>query len=173
MCPHGIYQCQSDPDGRERWLALAVSSDAQWDALCTTAAGAAFTEDDRFSTLLNRRRHEEDLNQLISQWTAAQSAPDLAAQLQAGGVPASLVHDGQDMCEGDPHLQERGYYRFLDHAETGRSLYDGPIVKLHRTPGELTAPAPLFGEHTFDVASEVLGYSAEEIAELTASGVFS
>jgi len=38
-------------------------------------------------------------------------------------------------------------------------------VKMSRTPGDPTRPAPAFGEHTRDVLAEA-GYSAEEIARL-------
>ncbi len=171
MCPHGIYRCADDSSGRERWIAIAVGADAQWESLCGIAAGAAFASDDRFATMLGRRRNEDELNSAISDWTSAQDASALANRLQSEGVAASLVHDGQDMCEGDDHLAERGYYAYLDHPETDISLYDGPIVKLHETPGYLASPAPLFGEHTYEVATEVLGYSPDEVAELTASGV--
>ena len=77
------------------------------------------------------------------------------------------------MCDHDRHLAQRGFYEYLDHPETGISLYDGPIVKLHSTPGELAAPAPLFGEHTFAVATERLNYTPEEAADLTAAGILS
>ena len=173
MCPHGIYRCADDPSGRERWIAIAVSSEAQWESLCAVAKGAAFASDDRFPTLLSRRRHEAELNASVSNWTASFDATSLAIHLQSVGVPASLVHDAEDMCEHDDHLAGRGFYEYLDHPETDISLYDGPIVKLHNTPGYLASAAPLFGEHTFEVATEVLGYSAEEVAELTASGVLS
>ena len=173
MCPHGIYRCADDPSGRERWIAIAVGEDAQWESLCAIAEGAWFATDDRFSTLLGRRRHEDDLNALISAWTVSFDAASLAIHLQSAGVAASLVHDGEDMCEHDEHLAGRGFYEYLDHPETDISLYDGPIVKLHGSPGYLASPAPLFGEHTFEVATEVLGYSGDEVAELTASGVLS
>ncbi|MCY4619925.1 MAG: CoA transferase [Chloroflexi bacterium] len=173
MCPHGIYRCADDPSGRERWIAIAVGEDAQWESLCAIAEGASFATDDRFATLLGRRRHEDVLNGLISAWTVSFDAASLAIHLQSAGVAASLVHDGEDMCEHDEHLAERGFYEYLDHPETDISLYDGPIVKLHETPGYLASPAPLFGEHTFEVATEVLGYSGDEVAELTASGVLS
>ncbi len=173
MCPHGIYRCTDDPSGRERWIAIAVGSDAQWESLCTVAEGSAFASDDRFSTLRGRRRNEPELNESVSAWTASFDAASLAIQLQSVGVAASLVHDAEDMCEHDEHLSERGFYEYLDHPETDISLYDGPIVKLHNTPGYLASPAPLFGQHTYEVATEVLGYSPEEVAELTASGVLS
>ena len=173
MSPHGIYRCANDPSGRERWIAIAVGEDAQWESLCAVAEGAAFAGDDRFATLLGRRRHEDELNSMLSDWTASFEAASLAIHLQSVGVPASLVHDGEDMCEGDEHLTERGFYEYLDHPETDVSLYDGPIVKLHETPGYLASPAPLFGEHTYEVATEVLDYTPEEVAELTALGVLS
>ncbi len=180
MAPHGIYRCRDAargaplPDGsqtRQRWIAIAIRSSAEWAALCAQAGGAAFAGDERFATLLGRREHEDALNAAIAEWTSAQQADRLAEALQAAKIPAGLVQDAEDVCEHDQHLAQRGFYRYIDHPETGRSLYDGPIVKLHATPGELSAPAPLFGEHTYAVATEVLGYSPDEVAELTAQGV--
>ena len=180
MAPHAIYRCRDaargapHPDGsttRERWAAIAARSDAEWNALCVVAADAAFAADERFATLLGRREHEDTLNEQIGDWTAGWDAVELVETLQAAGVPAGVVQDAEDVCEHDLHLRQRGYYEYLDHPETGVSLYDGPIVKLHETPGELAAPAPLFGEHTYRVATEILGYSAEEVAEITAASV--
>lgn len=180
MAPHAIYRCRDaergapHPDGsttRERWVAIAVRSDAEWNAFCNIAADALFTQDERFATLLGRREHESALNQQIGEWTSSWEAADLAETLQSAGIPAAVVQDAEDMCEHDQHLKQRRYYQYLDHPETGVSLYDGPIVKLHNTPGSLESPAPLFGEHTYAVATEILDYTSEEVAELTAAGV--
>jgi alpha-methylacyl-CoA racemase len=45
----------------------------------------------------------------------------------------------------------------------------GVPVKMSRTPGDPTRPAPAFGEHTGEVLSEA-GYSEEEIAAMLESG---
>jgi alpha-methylacyl-CoA racemase len=45
----------------------------------------------------------------------------------------------------------------------------GVPVKMSRTPGDPTRPAPAFGEHTDEVLAEA-GYSAEEIAAMVESG---
>lgn len=180
MTPHAIYRCRDagrgapHPDGstiRERWIALAVRNDAEWNALCNLAADRLFTQDERFATLLGRREHEDALNQQIGEWASDREAAELAETLQAAGIPAAVVQDAEDVCERDQHLKQRRYYQYLDHPETGISLYDGPIVKLHDTPGSLIAPAPLFGEHTYAVATEILDYTSEEVAQLTAAGV--
>lgn len=181
MTPHGVFRCLDEPrdytptplqgPNRERWIALACRHDADWDGLCRVAAGAPFATDPRFETILGRKEHEDALEAAISAWTGARKAVDLMRELQAAGVPAGVVHDAQDMLEHDEHIRARGFYRYLDHPETGRAAYDGPVVRLHGTPGELDRWAPLFGEHTFEVAMEVCGYDADAIAELVAAGV--
>lgn len=182
MAPHGTFRCadearshpalpDQDPEQRQRWIAIAVRNDEEWAGLVSVANDAAFATDDRFATVLGRKRHESELNEAIAAWASDRDAKELAATLQAAGVPASLVQDAEDVLDHDEHLQARGYYRFLDHAATALSAYDGPIVKLHGTPGELNAPAPLFGEQTFHVATRILGYSEDDVAQLVASGV--
>jgi glutaryl-CoA transferase len=46
----------------------------------------------------------------------------------------------------------------------------GPPIRLSETPGEAVAPAPRLGEHTDEILGKLLGYSADAIAQLRASG---
>jgi benzylsuccinate CoA-transferase BbsF subunit len=92
------------------------------------------------------------------------------ADLQARGVPAHVVESAREMLDFDEHLKARGYYVYLDHAETGRAAYDGPPAKLSKTPGQLRAPAPLLGQHTEYVCKEILGLGDDEIADLMVAG---
>ena len=76
---------------------------------------------------------------------------------------ADVQHDGQ--------LRDRGYFWNTDHPLIGPLDYDGPAYRLGETragPGEL---APLLGQHNERVSRELLGYSADELAELVAEGV--
>lgn len=181
MAPHGVFRCQdedrSHPPGpgqaekRERWVAVAVGNDGEWQGLCSVAAGQAFTTDPRFATLIGRKQREDELEAAISAWTAPQRAKPLAEALQAAGCPAALVQDAEDMLDLDEHLQARGYYQYIEHPETGLSAYDGPVVRLHGTPGETAVPAPLFGNDTFDVAVELLGYDPEQVGDMVATGI--
>ena len=47
--PHGAYRC-ADEDGNERWIAIAVADDAQWQAMLNALGADA--SDARFATQL-------------------------------------------------------------------------------------------------------------------------
>lgn len=163
--PHHTYPCR----GEDRWIAIAVTSDAEWAALAAVAAGQAFAADPRYRTLAGRVAHQAELDAAIAEWTAEQDATELMEQLQAAGVPAGMVQDCADL-HADPQIAHRGFFVELDHSEMGPSHYDGPIFDLSETPIRLRAPAPLLGQHNEMVLRDLLGYDDEAIAELVIEG---
>ncbi|MBI1886508.1 MAG: CoA transferase [Chloroflexi bacterium] len=165
-CPHGAYRCE----GEDRWVAIAVYSEDEWRAFAG-AVGEGWTQEKRFATLESRKENEDELDRLIEGWTGRRRAEDVMETLQAAGVPAGVVQSAEDTLDNDPHLRERGYYVYLDHPEAGRTAYDGVVARLSKTPGRLSGPAPLLGEHTESVCKEVLGLGDEAIAELVAESV--
>lgn len=172
MAPHGAFRCADDPESigsEDRWVVIALRSDALWQAVVDTIGGG--TADSKFATFEGRKANEDELEQLITTWTHGRRAEDVMAALQARGVPCGVVQTAQDMLDRDMHIKERGYYRYLDHADTGRSAYDGPAMVLSATPGELAAPAPLFGNDTMDVCERIIGLTADEVADLIVQGV--
>jgi benzylsuccinate CoA-transferase BbsF subunit len=160
--PHGAFPAA----GEDRWIAISVSTDAQWEGLLDVMGRPSWADDERFDTVLGRKRNEDELEEHIASWTRTLPAEEAMRLLQAKGVPAGVVQSAQDVLDNDEHLRERGYYVYLDHPETGRAAYDGIPARLSATPGSLSAPAPLLGEHNDYVLREVLGYTDEEIADL-------
>ncbi len=160
--PHGAFRC----DGEDRWIAIAVFDDRQWQALVATMDSPDWALEPRFSTFVGRKANEDDLERHIEAWTATREAFALADRLQDAGVPAGVVQTARDVLENDAHLHARGFYRYLDHPEAGRTAYDGTHFRLHDTPGGPDRPAPLLGQHTEYVVKQLLGMSDEEVAEL-------
>ncbi len=66
-------------------------------------------------------------------------------------------------------VRERGMVVEVEQPQLGTVRQLGLPVKLSRTPGDPTRPAPAFGEHTEAVLREV-GYSDEEIAAMVEAG---
>jgi benzylsuccinate CoA-transferase BbsF subunit len=173
--PHNAFKCKPLTDNGmppdERWIAIGCFSDEEWNSLVEVMGSPQSAQDSRFSTLEGRKANETELEANLNAWTADKDAYQLMRDLQARGVPAGVVQSAREVLDHDEHIKERGYYVYLDHAETGRVAYDGPPAVLSKTPGKLRAPAPLLGEHTEYVCKEILGLNDEELADLLVEGV--
>ncbi|WP_166641491.1 CoA transferase [Amycolatopsis sp. SID8362] len=145
--PHGVYPAAGD----DRWVAITAQNEAQRAALRNLAG---LSEDDA----------------ALAAWTRTQDAGELAARLQAAGVAAAVVATGRDLVQ-DEHLAERGFYVRLDHPIAGAVLHEGIVARLTATPGALTSPAPLLGQHTEPVLRELLGFDDDRLAALRAAGI--
>ena len=61
-------------------------------------------------------------------------------------------------------------YIEVEHPEIGYEVLPGIPWKLSQTPGEIRKHAPKLGEHNDYVLKELLGFSEEEVTDLTEKG---
>jgi crotonobetainyl-CoA:carnitine CoA-transferase CaiB-like acyl-CoA transferase len=166
--PHGAYRCQGD----DRWVAISVPSENEWESLIGAMGHPPWAQDERFATASGRSHHSEELDALLETWTLQHSAEAVMHLLQDAGVPAGVVQTGADLAENDPHLKERGFFRqVLDGQGVSRTI-EGAAYILSRTPGGPSRGAPEFGADQTYVLREILGMSDEELADCAIAGVF-
>jgi crotonobetainyl-CoA:carnitine CoA-transferase CaiB-like acyl-CoA transferase len=165
--PHGIYPCA----GEDRWIAITVFTDAEWQRFADALGRSAWTHEERFATRAGRARHAAELDRLVAQWTRERPVEEATAILQRAGVAAGLVANAEDLCARDPQLAARGHFVDVPAPEGHTVRIDGPPFVLSDTPAAVGGPGPLLGEHTDEVLSSLLGASAEEIRSLRAEGV--
>ncbi|MBI2329705.1 MAG: CoA transferase, partial [Chloroflexi bacterium] len=164
--PHGAYRCR----GQDRWCAIAVFSDEEWQNFGKVIGNPAWVKKSKFRTLPSRKENEDELERLVEAWTINHSAEEVMTMLQAAGVAAGVVETGEDLLEHDPQLKHRRFFQQLDHPEIGKHYARGPAFMLSKVPCELRR-APLLGEHNEYALKEILGMTDEEIAELVIEGV--
>jgi benzylsuccinate CoA-transferase BbsF subunit len=161
--PHNFYRCKGD----DAWCAIAVFGDAQWSAL-QEVSGIEALADPRFASAAERRDHAERIDELIEGWTRQLDKHEVAELLQDAGVPAGPYQNIEDMTQRDPLLRDH-HFKEVEHP-VGRSfLVHHDPIESSEWPTE-TSRAPLIGEHTYEVLSEVLELSADEIANFAAEG---
>ena len=166
LAPHGVYPAA----GQDRWLALAVRTEAQWQALCEVIQRPDLGHDSRFTTLAARLTHRAALDTIVVAWTQAHSAQEAEAMLQARGVPASAVHNSQELYD-DPQLTHRGHFVELPEPLHGTTTVEGSHFRLSRTPARVERAGPTLGRDNQYVLETILGYSPERIAALTTGGI--
>lgn len=164
--PHGVYRCA----GEDRWCAIAIFTDDEWRAFCRVIGNPTWTNEARFSTLLDRLANQDPLNRYVEEWTRHHSPEQVMTRLQQVGIPAGMVANGADL-DHDPQLRARGYWARVKTPEGDEVILDGTPVKLSATPGYVAAPGPLLAEHTEFVLKRLLGYADERIAQLKAERV--
>ena len=166
MAPHGVFPCRGD----ERWIAIAVTGDDAWRALCTVMGRPALATDGRFATARARKDHEDALEAVVGAWTRGRDAGTLAEELQARGIAAGVVQDARDLVEHDRHLRARGYWESVEHPVAGRFDHEGVVARLSGTPGRVWTPAPTLGQHTRLTLAKLLGLSDTEISRYATEG---
>ena len=168
FAPHGVYRCR----GEDRWCAIAVTTEEEWNSLCDELKDCKWVKDPRFQTRQGRKEHEDELDRFLEEWTVSRDAFEVMETLQAKGVPAGVVQNAEDLFN-DPQLAHRGHFKRLEHREMGPYHIATSCFKLSDCSNEPESAAPLFGEHTETVLKEFLGMSDDEIAELVIGEVLS
>ena len=169
VCPHGVYRCK----GEDRWCAITVCTNKEWESFCRVLGNPRWTKDKRFSTILERKKFEDELDKLIERWTLNFTAEGVMEMMQGEGVAAGVVENGEDLVDKDPQLRYRHHFRELEHSEIGTYKCEAPSFKLSKSPIKIQMPAPCLGEHTEYVCKKILGMTDEEFIKLLNEGVFS
>ena len=164
--PHGAYPCR----GEDRWCALSVWSDEEWERLVAVMGHPAWATVERFRTLRGRKQHEAELDRLIGQWTREHDADLLMERLRAQGLRGGVVRTMPELFT-DPQLSHRGIWWPMEHREMGSHHYKAPPFILRKSPAKPTRPAPCLGEHNREVFVGLLGMTEGEFSALSASGV--
>jgi len=164
--PHGAYRCL----GEDRWCAIAVSTDKEWNNFCRVIGDPEWTRETKFATLLRRKENEDELDEFIEQWTMKYPAEEVMAKMQQAGVPAGVIQNSKDLSQ-DPQLKYRNHFVALEQPEIGLYDHERSSFILSKTPARLR-PAPCFGEHNEYICKQFLGMSDEEFITLFNDGVF-
>jgi crotonobetainyl-CoA:carnitine CoA-transferase CaiB-like acyl-CoA transferase len=164
--PHGAYPAAGD----DKWVAIAATNDAEWQALCSALGHPQWASDARFATMESRLASRDVLDQLIGEWTSEHDQGAIEDVLQAAGVPVHRVAGSADAF-ADPGVAARGHLVRVDHPELGPVPIEAPRFLLSATPAPVPAwPGPVFGQHNEEVLRGILGFSEEEFIALLTSG---
>lgn len=163
MAPHGVYPTM----GEDRWIAIAVQTDAQWQVLCELMQhpDAVRLHETRFAETHQRLANRAELDAILSSWTRQHEAHTLESTLQNRGIAASVVLTMDDLYR-DPQLAHRGHFIALNHPLHTTTTIENARFQLSETPAQITRAAPILGCDTQYVLETMLGYSSDQINKL-------
>ena len=168
--PHRLYPCS----GEDRWIAITVSSDGEWERLKSAMGNPAWTAEHTLDTALGRWQRRHEIDERMAAWTVTWEFMDLMHYLQKHGVTAGAAMTAAEIVE-DPHLNGRGYYQTIEnevHPRVGPRKFPGRPFRIPGIPLRMERSADL-GEHNLKVLKDIGGLAEDEIVELYEQGVLS
>jgi len=158
LCPFDVFEAS---DGH---VTIAAPTDNHWALLCDAVGRPDLATDDRYSSNLRRVKHGDDVRKIIAGWTIGRTKAEIVEVL-GGKVPVAPVNTIADIY-ADRHTAARGMLVEVEQPGSANPVtIVGPPIKLTETPSAIRRRAPLLGEHTDEVLSDV-GMSDDEIAGL-------
>jgi formyl-CoA transferase len=165
MAPYNVYATN---DGH---VAIFTASERHWHSIARVLGREDLLSDPAYATTPGRAAKMEEIDALVEAWTRDRSKDDVMAMLTRAHVPCAPVRTTAEVAN-DPHLAARGVWHDLDHPRRGKIRVPRSPIRLHGSSGgAVERRAPLLGEDTDRVLSELLGLDAAELARLHAARV--
>ena len=161
IAPFDVYACK---DG---FVALGVGNDKLFNKFANIIGHPELLEDERYKDNVSRcDNYIPDLQNLIREWCADYKKGEIEEIMDEAGIPCGPVLNVKEAIE-HPHIQARDMMVHCEHPTVGDMYFQGCVIKLSETPGEVETAAPLVGQHN----REVFGLSEEEEKALIEEGV--
>jgi formyl-CoA transferase len=145
------YETFKTADG---YINVAVGNEALWAKFCAVTGLNDCFADPRFARnadrLVNRPALIERIESTFSQWTCDEAL----AKLQSAGVPCGPIYNLAQALS-DPHVQDQGLVRTVEHPTAGQIRFPGPPFRLSEAERLIDRAPPRLGEHTAEILTEL------------------
>jgi crotonobetainyl-CoA:carnitine CoA-transferase CaiB-like acyl-CoA transferase len=157
--PYGCYTCS----GMDRWCVIAVFNEEEWRSLCRVLGHPDWTKEERFSTLSKRKENEEELDELLTQWTLQHTPEEVVNLLQEADISSGVVQNAEDLSR-DSQLMARDFFVQLQHPVLGKTISDRSPIRFEEDLTVHWKAAPILGEDNRYVFLELLGLTESELS---------
>ncbi len=127
-------------------------------------------DDDKFRTPTARLENAEELGEILDRLFLSKSKMEMFYGAHQKRFIYGVIDSLEEVMVSPQNLAREGFVK-VDHPVAGTFRYPGAPFRLSRTPWDGLHPAPSLGQHTHEVFSQRLGYTAADLEELSGMGV--
>ena len=160
------YQSFAAQDGA---LIVAVGNDRQFASLCATLGLDELSADDRYKSNAGRLKHRDSLVSMLQERFQERGCHEWLTSLESVGVPCGPIQTVQQALN-DPHILARGLAFSLPHPSGASVPQIANPIKFSRNKIDYLRAPPTLGQHTDEILTNELGWSAERISALRCEG---
>ena len=157
-------------ESADAYIIIAIGNDSLWEKFCQHVERLDLVSDERFATNASRTTNHDQLHPILAEIMRRRTTVQWIEGLDALGVPCGPINT-IDKVVNHPQVLAREMIAKVSHDITGSVEVPGVPIKLSKTPGQVTTPAPALGEHTAKILTGLLGKSPETVDKLEQEGV--
>ncbi len=157
-------------ESADAYIIIAIGNDSLWEKFCQHVERLDLVSDERFATNASRTTNHDQLHPILAEIMRRRTTVQWIEGLDALGVPCGPINT-IDKVVNHPQILAREMIATVSHDITGSVEVPGVPIKLSKTPGQVTTPAPALGEHTAKILTGLLGKSPETVDKLEQEGV--
>ena len=163
IAPSNVYPT------RDGSLLIGANQDSVFRRLCEAMGRPELAKVPKYVSHDARGKNQQELDNLIGEWTSTLSTAELSGLMEKHGVPSGKIYKAADMLE-DPQYKAREALIKVDHERYKNLVMQNVFPRLSKTPGKVSTKAPELGQHNTEIFRELLGLGKDDIDRLRKQG---
>ena len=163
------YDTFPTTDGQ--YVVIGIANDKFWGQLCEMMGKEELIHHPDMEKNADRVINRDMIKPIVVEWTMTKTADEIVNMLLEKGIPTAPIYNVKQVTE-DPHIAgAREMFIDVEDPEVGSIKVTNTHIKMSETRQGFRTPAPVLGQHNEEIYCNLLGYSKEELAQMTAEGI--
>src|ERR671911_232218 len=152
------------------YVVIGANADTVFGRFSRAVGRPEWAESEQFATHHARGENQEELDDMISEWTSQRTVEEvLEAMKEAGGAAGELFTPGDKL--SDEQYAARQNIISVDDPEIGPFPMQNVLPRLSETPGDVRWTGPKLGQHNEEIYGKVLGMGKKDLDALRERGI--
>jgi succinyl-CoA--D-citramalate CoA-transferase len=152
------------------YVVIGANADTVFGRFSGAVGHPEWAESERFATHHARGENQEELDDMISEWTNQRTVEEVLEAMKEAGVPAGKLFTAEDMLT-DEQYAARGNVVEVEDPDIGPFPMQNVVPRFSGTPGGVRWTGPKLGQHNDEIYGEVLGMGEEDLTTMRERGI--
>ena len=152
------------------YVVIGANADTVFGRFSRAVGRPEWAESEKFATHHARGENQEELDDMISEWTGQRTVEEVLEAMKEAGVPAGKLFTAEDMLS-DEQYAARGSVVEVEDPDIGPFPMQNVVPRLSETPGEVRWTGPKLGQHNDEIYGGVLGMGEEDLTTMRERGI--
>jgi succinyl-CoA--D-citramalate CoA-transferase len=152
------------------YVVIGANADTVFGRFSGAVGHPEWAESERFATHHARGENQEELDDMISEWTNQRTVEEVLEAMKEAGVPAGKLFTAEDMLS-DEQYAARDNVVEVEDPDIGPFPMQNVVPRLSGTPGAVRWTGPKLGQHNDEIYGEVLGMGEEDLTTMRERGI--